>query len=524
MSNLKKLEKKLLEVKGDGKFSRMGRTFSTKNKTYFYDAGTGKIFGVKESVYRMLTILIETEDVQGMSKIEMTEEEIEEGAADILKTMEKENILQAPDRINMTGRHVEGLEDELKVGRQQITLELTEVCNMRCKYCIYHDGQGGFREFGKKMMDFEVAKLAIDDLMKNSDGGLVHVTFYGGEPLVNYDVLKKSIEYCQEKYGDREIKYAMTTNGTLITSEIAEFLAKVRCVVTVSLDGPKEMNDKYRVFADGRGSYDATMNGLKLLVEAYKKYDVDAPTIGLSMVIPEYTDEDLNEIQKMLDGLESFIKDFPITISYVNNANDEGCEYEGVYNEREQKLRKRVIGEQKYYDPIGTWGLKKFIEEYNSFEDIPLLTRASIIRELDAIQNRRLSDTPIDSHGFNGCCVPGARRVDITNEGKYRVCEKIGKTQYIVDVYNGLDIEKIREMYVNRYKTEAEKYCKDCWAVNMCGKCYVDCYDENKANFKLRHKNCEACRTSLEKRLSLYMSIYENNPEMINELAKNSYI
>lgn len=523
MSNLKNLEKKLLEVKGEGKFSRMGRTFSTKNKTYFYDTGTGKIFGVKESVYRMLTTLIETEDVNRMKNIEMTEEEVEEGAADILQAIEKENILQASDRLNMVGRHIDGLEDELKVGRGQLTLELTEVCNMRCKYCIYHDGQGGYREFGKKMMDFEVAKLAIDDFIKNSNNDLVHVTFYGGEPLVNYDVMKKCIEYCEEKYSYRKISYAMTTNATLITKEIAEFLAKVKCIVTVSLDGPKKMHDKYRVFADGRGSFDSTMNGLKLLVDTYKKYNVEESSIGLSMVVPEYTDDDLNEIQKMLDSLESIIEDIPITISYVNDTNEKEYEYEGVYSEREQELRRQVIEEHKYYDPIGTWGLQKFLEEYNSFEDIPSLTRASIMSDLDAIQNRRLSDTPIDIHGFNGCCVPGARRVYVTTEGKYRICEKIGKSPFIGDVYNGIDIEKIRDMYVNKYKAEAEKYCKDCWAINMCGKCYVDCYDSDKENFKHRHRNCEACRTSLEKRLALYMSIYEHNPELINELAKKNF-
>ena len=90
------------------------------------------------------------------------------------------------------------MENQLLRNRAQITLELTEKCNMRCKYCIYQEGQGGYREFGNHDMTFEVAKLAIDDLIEHSqDEKVIFVSFYGGEPLLKFDLLKQCIDYCE---------------------------------------------------------------------------------------------------------------------------------------------------------------------------------------------------------------------------------------------------------------------------------------------------------------------------------------
>lgn len=521
MDQLEKLQEKLLEFKGEGKFSRMGRAFATDENKYFYDAGTGKIFGVKDVVYTMLRKLIETDSVYELKEIDYTMEEINIGASEILTAIEQQNILQQPDKLNMVGTHIDSLDLDLKYGRKQITLEMTEICNMRCKYCLYHDGNGGYREFGKKTMTFDIAKRAVDELMNNSGDDEVYVTFYGGEPLVCFDVVKQVIEYCNAEYSHKKIVYAMTTNGTLITKEIAEFLAEAKCIMTVSLDGPKEMHDKYRVFADGKGSYEPTINGLKMLVDAYSGNVGNY--IGLSMVVPEYTPEDLNRIQSFLNELEWLPKDISYNVAYVSKQNTP-MEYLGVDSDKEKELMEITRNCENFFDPIGEWGIQGLIEKYESMDDIPTIARMSISKDFQQVHSRRISDTPIQQHGFNGCCVPGARRLYVTAEGKYLVCEKMGASPFIGDVFNGVDIDKVKDIYINKFKEEAEKYCKDCWSVNMCGKCYIECYDENGVNFDYRHASCQSHRVATERVLEAYMKIYEKNPKIMEIFDEEKYI
>lgn len=99
---------------------------------------------------------------------------------------------------------------------------------MRCKYCIYHEGNGGYREFGKNNMTFEVAKLAIDQFLTNSKKEQLYISFYGGEPLICYDMIKQCTKYCLKVYPDQNICFTMTTNELYIN-----ILSLVQSIVAV---------------------------------------------------------------------------------------------------------------------------------------------------------------------------------------------------------------------------------------------------------------------------------------------------
>lgn len=131
----------------------------------------------------------------------------------IKDTVEKENILQMPIIERMQCNNG-GDNNDLDVDLNHYSIEVTERCNLRCKYCIYHEDGVGFREFGKKDISQDTLKKAID-LLKNSKSNDFVISFYGGEPLLRFDLIKWCIDYAKETLKGKELRFNMTTNATL---------------------------------------------------------------------------------------------------------------------------------------------------------------------------------------------------------------------------------------------------------------------------------------------------------------------
>lgn len=173
---------------------RLGRCFQTRRKKYYFDTGTGKVFEVNSNVYYILQKILDNADKEDLlNDSDVTVEALNEVYSSIMQ----ENILKAPVLEGFIGSQITDLEGQLTKHRAQITLELTERCNLRCKYCIYNEGQGGYRNFGNRDMTYEIAKQGIDDLIENSGDDSIYVGFYGGEPLLKFDLMKRCIDYCE---------------------------------------------------------------------------------------------------------------------------------------------------------------------------------------------------------------------------------------------------------------------------------------------------------------------------------------
>ncbi|MBM3724170.1 MAG: quinohemoprotein amine dehydrogenase maturation protein [Acidobacteria bacterium] len=142
---------------------------------------------------------------------------------------------------------------------QTLVLNLTNQCNLSCQYCYeFGEDRVATPEGKPKFMDWETAQASVDYLFVQAAGRrAVSITFFGGETLMNFRLLERVVEYAKVRAaeGGQYVDFSLTTNGTLLTPEIIEFLANENIGVTVSLDGPPELNDKLRVFANGRGSY-----------------------------------------------------------------------------------------------------------------------------------------------------------------------------------------------------------------------------------------------------------------------------
>lgn len=175
-------------------------------------------------------------------------------------------------------------------------LHVSHDCNLRCKYCFAGQGIYGGKP---QIMSFEVAKAAIDFLIDKSVGRRnLELDFFGGEPLMNFDVVKKTVEYARslEKEHGKVFRFTMTTNGVLLDEEIGDFLNKEMNNVVLSLDGRKEVNDAMRPNAGGKGSYDTIVPKYQAFVQ--KRGDKDYYVRGT------FTKENLDFSQDVLHMAE----------------------------------------------------------------------------------------------------------------------------------------------------------------------------------------------------------------------------
>ena len=191
------------------------------------------------------------------------EEEIREGLANIQELTEAGQLF--------TEDTYESLIQEVKQRKtvvKALCLHIAHDCNLACRYCFAEEGEYHGR---RALMSFEVGKKALDFLIQNSGNRRnLEVDFFGGEPLMNWQVVKDLVAYGreQEKLYNKHFRFTVTTNGVLLNDEIQEFINREMDNVVLSLDGRKEVNDAMRPFRSGKGSYDLIVPKFQKLAES----------------------------------------------------------------------------------------------------------------------------------------------------------------------------------------------------------------------------------------------------------------
>ena len=198
------------------------------------------------------------------SREDVTPEDIDACLADIA-LLKAQGRLFTPDTYeNLAGTLKERSGNVIKA----LCLHVAHSCNLACSYCFA--SQGEFHG-ERALMSFEVGKAALDFLVANS--GKRHnleVDFFGGEPLMNFDVVKQLVAYARSIEADakKHFRFTLTTNGMLIDDDVIDFCNREMDNVVLSLDGRKEVNDRFRVDRAGHGSYERIVPRFKALVEA----------------------------------------------------------------------------------------------------------------------------------------------------------------------------------------------------------------------------------------------------------------
>ena len=236
------------------------------------DVNSGSIHVVDDIVYDMIPLVeplvnegIKDADtikaaVLNLANIPYPAEEITEAVDEVLE-LEAQGQLFAPD---IYENYVFDFKKRQTVVKA-LCLHIAHDCNLACKYCFAEEGEYHGR---RALMSFEVGKKALDFLIANSGNRInLEVDFFGGEPLMNWNVVKQLVEYgrSQEKEHNKKFRFTLTTNGVLLNDEIMEFCNREMSNVVLSLDGRPEVNDRMRPFRNGKGSYE-------LIVPKFQKF------------------------------------------------------------------------------------------------------------------------------------------------------------------------------------------------------------------------------------------------------------
>lgn len=227
------------------------------------DVNSGAIHVVDDVVYDILEIYekYKKDEIVDILKNRYDKEIILEAIDEIEKLIEEKMLFTEDIYKDMVSDKNE------KSFIKALCLNIAHDCNLRCKYCFASEGKyNGKRE----LMSSETGKRAIDFVIENSGPRHnIEVDLFGGEPLMNFDAVKEIVKYARgrEKECNKNIRFTITTNATLLNDEIMKFIDDEMGNVVLSIDGRKEINDKIRVRYDGTGSFDAIMPKIKKMVE-----------------------------------------------------------------------------------------------------------------------------------------------------------------------------------------------------------------------------------------------------------------
>ena len=241
--------------------------FKQDEDYYVIDVNTGSLHVVDELVYDLLDDdrLKGEEELIAKFSSKYKEEEIREALGDI-KELTREGLLYSLDLYENIAQN-----DRSKSYVKAVCLNIIHDCNLRCKYCFADEGEYKGK---RKIMSVEVGKKAIDYVIEKSGPRKnIEIDLFGGEPLMAFKNIKEIVDYGREKekIHNKNIRFTMTTNATLLDEEKMEYLDKNMGNIVLSIDGRKSVNDKVRIRVDGSGSYDSILPKIKEMVKRRDK-------------------------------------------------------------------------------------------------------------------------------------------------------------------------------------------------------------------------------------------------------------
>ena len=230
------------------------------------DVESGAVHVVDDITYDVISLYEENSADEIISKLKSSynEDEIRECISEVKELVEDGQLFTE----DIYEPFVEKFKEKRQTVVKALCLHIAHDCNLACKYCFAEEGEYHGR---RALMSFEVGKKALDFLVANSGNRVnLEVDFFGGEPLMNWDVVKQLVAYGRslEKPNNKKFRFTLTTNGVLLNDEVMECVNKEMSNVVLSLDGRKEVNDRMRPFRTGKGSYDLIVPKFQKLAES----------------------------------------------------------------------------------------------------------------------------------------------------------------------------------------------------------------------------------------------------------------
>lgn len=417
-----------------------------KNNGYniVLDVCSGSVHVVDELVYDMIAVY-ENTDIEGIVSAmtdkygdKYTEEDIRDAYSDI-KELTDNGQLFTEDVYKDVIIDFKKRKTVVKA----LCLHIAHDCNLACKYCFADEGE--YHGQKRELMSLEVGKKALDFLIENSGNRVnLEVDFFGGEPLMNFEVVKELVAYgrSREKEAGKNFRFTLTTNGMLLNDEVMEFCNREISNVVLSLDGRKDVNDVMRPTRNGKGSYDIIVPKFQRFVESRgdKSYYVRGTFTRNNLDFTEdfkcMADLGFKEI-----SIEPVVSPDESEFAIREEDIDKICE-------EYDKLAKDIIARHRAGKPV------TFFHYMLDLNGGPCVYK-------------RLSG-----------CGSGTEYLAVTPTGELYPCHQfVGNEAFrLGDIYNGIQREDIVEEFklCNVY---AKDKCKDCFARFYCsGGCAANSY------------------------------------------------
>ena len=432
------------------------------------DSCSGSVHSVDEVAYDMIELYphkSEDEIVADMMakyghRDDVTEEELHLCYGDITALKDAGKLWAEDTFAELAGTFKERSGNVIKA----LCLHVAHTCNLNCAYCFASQGK---YHGDRALMSFEVGKRALDFLIENSGSRYnLEVDFFGGEPLMNWDVVKQLVAYARvrEKECNKNFRFTLTTNGMLIDDDVIDFCNKEMSNVVLSLDGRKEINDLTRVDYAGIGSYDRIVPKFQKLVAARngQGYYMRGTFTHAN---PDFT----NDVFHMADLGFTELSMEPVVTAPNDPAALTPADLE-IVKEHYEILAKDMLRRQREGKPITF---------YHYMID--------------------LTEGPCIYKRISGCG-SGTEYMAVTPWGDLYPCHQfVGEESYkLGNIFTGVTNEALREEFrsCNAY---AREDCKDCWAKLYCsGGCAANAYHASGSIRGIYEPGCELFKKRME--------------------------
>ena len=462
-------------------------SFEGGGRKFLYLVPAGAIFELDAPVETLIGLLDEGAATQDelMEKL-IARDFTPADAFELVQEMFRAHVIVASDSV------AEPLESPpADFPLQSLVMNLTNQCNLSCQYCYeFGEDKVATPEGKPKFMDLPTAKASVDFLLEQSAGRkAVHITFFGGETLMNFPLLQQVVTYANQRAEEqgRTIDFSMTTNATLLTPTIIQFLSDNRIGVTVSMDGPPDLHDKLRVFANGKGSYDIIAPRVKALIGNHRTRPITARvtlTNGVTDVVRIY--------RHLKDELGFHEVGFaPVTTS----------------PDRLYSINER--------------GMDGVLEQFHILADEYL--EYALRGEMHGFSN--VSDTIAELYqGVNKShpCGAALGLVGVGPSGDIAPCHRFvdSDTHSLGNIATGMDREKQSD-FLARGHINTKYDCHTCWARPVCaGGCHHEAYVRYGDTGHPNLHYCDWIRDWTDTCLRIFGAISANNPEFLVQFAE----
>ena len=432
------------------------------------DVCSGGVHVVDDVAYDIISLFETTsrEDILAAMKEKyvgtdgITEADIEECFDDVV-SLKDSGKLFAPDTFEPMAGHLKAKTSGVI---KALCLHIAHTCNLNCSYCFASQG----KYHGERaVMSFEVGKQALDFLIANSGSRRnLEVDFFGGEPLVNFQVVKDLVAYARsiEKEHGKNFRFTLTTNGLLIDEDVIEFANRECHNVVLSLDGRKEIHDRFRVDYAGNGSFDRIVPKFQQLVKAR-----NGQGYYMRGTFTHANPDFLKDIQVMLDlGFNELSMEPVVAAPDDPSALTE--EDKAIVMEQYEKLAMLMLDKDREGKPFTF---------YHYMID--------------------LTGGPCIYKRISGCG-SGTEYMAVTPWGDLYPCHQfVGEEKFkLGDVWKGVDNTEIQNEFLE-CNVYARPECRDCWARLYCsGGCAANAYHATGSVKGVYKYGCDLFRKRME--------------------------